>query len=173
MRIWSKDLIPVLPNKQLKAMRYELGDMIKQYPNIKHGLVKYANNSHPMFLAHRFHDVLLEFDKRNIKHPLVKFANNYSCNYLLNYFCLICMECAERQISMNQKYNIEIQDMAIEKSWEKNPSIAVYNVARFNEDNDRYLKQCLYNLQEKYDRSIITEEEWEKVLEGVINNERI
>lgn len=140
MRIWSKDLIPVLPNKQLKAMRYELGDMIKQYPNIKN--------------------------------PLVKFANNYSCNYLLHYFSLVCMQCAERQINMNQKYNIEIQDMAIEKSWEKNPNIAIYNVARFNEDNDRYLKQCLYNLQEKYDRGIITEEEWERVLEGVINNER-
>lgn len=44
MRIWSKRLIPILPTKQLKAMRYELGDMIKQYPNIKHPLVKFAND---------------------------------------------------------------------------------------------------------------------------------
>lgn len=29
MRIWSKKLIPVLPKKQLMAMRYELGNMIK------------------------------------------------------------------------------------------------------------------------------------------------
>jgi hypothetical protein len=36
-------LIPILPDKQLKAMRYELGDMIKQYPNIKNPLVKFAN----------------------------------------------------------------------------------------------------------------------------------
>ena len=27
--------------------------------------------------------------------------------------------------------------------------------------NDRYLKQCYYNLQEKYDCEIITDEEWE------------
>lgn len=31
------------------------------------------------------------------------------------------------------------------------------------EHNDRYLKQCYYNLQEKYDRGIITQEEWEKI----------
>ena len=47
MRIWSYDLIEVLPKKQLLAMRYELGDMIKQYPNIKNGLVKFANNYEP------------------------------------------------------------------------------------------------------------------------------
>jgi hypothetical protein len=29
--------------------------------------------------------------------------------------------------------------------------------------NDRYLKQCLYNLQEKYDCGGISEEEWEKI----------
>ena len=34
MRIWPKILITsgALPTKQLKSMRYELGDMIKQHP---------------------------------------------------------------------------------------------------------------------------------------------
>lgn len=54
MRIWSKKLIPVLPNKQLKAMRYELGDMIKQYPNIKHPLVKFANDYGIEYLGQYF-----------------------------------------------------------------------------------------------------------------------
>lgn len=67
MRIWSKDLIKVLPNKQLKAMRYELGDMIKQYPNIKHPLVKFANNYDSMYLLDYFMNVVLELNERKIK----------------------------------------------------------------------------------------------------------
>ena len=30
--------------------------------------------------------------------------------------------------------------------------------------NDRYLTQCYYNLQEKYDRGGIPEAEWQKVV---------
>lgn len=67
MRIWSKKLIPVLPTKQLKAMRYELGDMIKQYPNIKHPLVKFANDYSPKYLAQYFREVCHECEKRGIK----------------------------------------------------------------------------------------------------------
>ena len=29
--------------------------------------------------------------------------------------------------------------------------------------NDRYFKQCFHNIQEKYDRGIISEEEWLKI----------
>lgn len=68
MRIWSMVLIPVLPTKQLKSMRYELGDMIKQYPNIKHPLVKFANNYDIAYLGQYFTLVCREFDKRKINH---------------------------------------------------------------------------------------------------------
>lgn len=64
MRIWNKKLIPVLPMKQLKAMRYELGDMIKQYPNIKHPLVKFANNYDIWYLYTYFTRVTNEYEKR-------------------------------------------------------------------------------------------------------------
>lgn len=66
MRIWSKNLIPVLPTKQLKAMRYELGDMIKQYPNIKNPLVKFANEYDINVLGVYFIEVVTECEKRNI-----------------------------------------------------------------------------------------------------------
>ena len=68
MRIWSKKLITsgVLPTKQLKAMRYELGDMIKQYPNIKHPLVKFANNYDCIYLFEYFEKVIQECENRNI-----------------------------------------------------------------------------------------------------------
>lgn len=66
MRIWSKSLINVLPNKQLQAMRYELGDMIKQYPNIKHPLVNFANNYDIGYLYYYFMLTCLELKNRHI-----------------------------------------------------------------------------------------------------------
>lgn len=36
--------------------------------------------------------------------------------------------------------------------------------------NDRYLRQCLFNLQEKYDCGGIPEEEW-KIIQDRFNNE--
>ena len=66
MRIWSKSILDVLPSKQLKAMRYELGDMIKQHPNIKNGLVKYANNYDIIYLGSYFVAVCMECDNRKI-----------------------------------------------------------------------------------------------------------
>lgn len=70
MRIWSKALIPVLPTKQLKSMRYELGDMIKQHPNIKHPLVKFANNYDIGYLGNYFCQVCDEMDERGINHKI-------------------------------------------------------------------------------------------------------
>ena len=66
MRIWSKVLVPYLPKKQLMAMRYELGNMIKQYPNIKHGLVKFANDYDIGYLTEYFREVCIECQKRKI-----------------------------------------------------------------------------------------------------------
>jgi len=40
-----------------------------------------------------------------------------------------------------------------------------YSTQNYPEHNDRYLKQCFYNLEEKFDRGIISEEEWYKILE--------
>ena len=135
MRIWSKVLIPVLPTKQLKSMRYELGDMIKQYPNIRHSLVK--------------------------------FAYNYDIMFLYSYFMEVCKEMDNRNINMNRSYNENIMLLCSNKT-RSNKNY------EFIEDNDRYLKQCYYNLQEKYDRGIITKEEWKlihKNIYGLIEEE--
>lgn len=37
----------------------------------------------------------------------------------------------------------------------------------YPEHNKRYLTQCYYNLQEKYDRGIITKDEWLKIEEVI------
>ena len=92
MRIWSKILVTsgALPNKQLMAMRYELGDMIKQYPNIKHPLVKFANNYDVIFL------------------------------YYYYYFMDVCKEMSNRGINMSESYNDEISNVVCDKSGNQN-----------------------------------------------------
>ena len=129
MRLWDYRLIPVLPNAQLKAMRYEIGDMVKQYPKIKNRLVSYANDYDIKYLYSLFEDVLDEFDKRKINH--------------------------------NKKYDDEIEKTVKEKS---HFQFSYLNLNLYYEEhNDRYLKQCYYNLEEKADRGIISEEEWEPI----------
>ena len=133
MRLWHFMLIPVLPNAQLKAMRYEIGDMVKQYPNIKNGLVKYANNYDIKYLYSLFQDVVAQFDKRNLNH--------------------------------SKKYDDEIEKIVKEKSCFQFSDLNLY----YEEHNDRYLRQNLYNLQEKADRKIISEDEWQKIYDKFKN----
>jgi 3-methyladenine DNA glycosylase AlkD len=64
-----------------------------------------------------------------------------------------------RRIKHQDKYYNEILDFCEEDIDEE----AEYVEMPYPEHNDRYLKQCYYNLQEKYDRGIITKEEWQKI----------
>ena len=133
MRLWHYLLVPYLPTAQLKAMRYEIGDMVKQYPNIKNGLAKYANN--------------------------------YDCIYLSTLFFIILDEFEIRAINHNEKYDSKILNIVKEKSIFYNKSLlggtfASTRKIHYSEHNDRYLKECLYNLEEKATRNIISKDEW-------------
>ena len=59
----------------------------------------------------------------------------------------------KRNIKYQVKFHEEIDDFCGEYIW----------FEFYPEHNDKYLKQCYYNLQEKYDRGIITKEEWQKI----------
>ena len=63
---------------------------------------------------------------------------------------------SKRNIKFNKKYLEEL------KYFGCYPETTNKN---YPEHNDRYLKQCYYNLQEKYDRGIITKDEWVKIEE--------
>ncbi len=70
MRLWAKGFIVngLLPDSQLKAQRYELGDMIKQYPNIKNRITLFANDYPIDFLVDYFLETIKQFDKRGFNH---------------------------------------------------------------------------------------------------------
>lgn len=123
MRIWSKELIEVLPKKQLMAMRYELGDMIKQHPNIKHGLVKFANNYDIIFLYSYFMEVCAEMKKRKI---------NMNVTYNDDISSIVCVKTNTQQnfqfnedneeylkICLMNLYEKYIRNMIPQEEWQK------------------------------------------------------
>lgn len=136
MRLWHKDLISVLPQKQLISQWRELcciSKNIKEKGTPNHILVnKILNYEESHFIAYT-KLVINEFHIRNYKISQISF-NNYLYN--LN-------------ISKQKFDKINIEFVCIYKDWH----------------NKRYLKQCFYNLQEKYDNGGISEKDYKKICE--------
>lgn len=99
-----------------------------------------------------------QWEKGTLKHRLVSYVMDYSRKYFLNYVADVVDELRHRNINYQNKYYLEIVEFCYE---EKNNEFEYYP-----EHNDRYLKQCLCNLQEKYDRGIITKEEWDRIIDS-------
>lgn len=97
-----------------------------------------------------------QWEKRTLKHRLVSYVMEHNKNCFGFYVYKVKKELEKRNIKYDKKLYDEILDFVDE------PGIENLN---YPEHNDRYLKQCLYNLEEKADRKIISEEEWDKILE--------
>lgn len=129
MRLWHKDLIPVLPRQQLLSQWRECCCIAR---NI-------AVNGTP-------------------NHLLVNKVLEYPADHFYWY---------------SQKVYIEMQARGYKCDWSKFTQwdrVKVHIIPSEFElfkdwHNDRYLKQCYYNLQEKYDCGGITDEEWNKIEE--------
>lgn len=127
MRLWHKDLIPVLPRQQLLAQWRECCCIAK---NI-------TVNGTP-------------------NHILVNEIMQYDIMHFKRYGIEVAKELNKRGYSCN-----------IEKFKARLPYY--FGLLPSHEEmfhgwhNDRYLRQCYYNLQEKYDRGGISEDEWLKI----------
>ena len=139
MRLWHKDLIPVLPRQQLLAQWRECCCITR---NIA------VNGTPNHLLVNKIMDYPIEKD-------------------FYTYCTLIIMEMRRRG------YNISQQAY---HNWCKNMATAV-NHRPFSLDNSdhdvfkgwhntRYLTQCYFNLQEKYDCGGISEQEWNRVAQA-------
>lgn len=130
MRLWHKDLIPYLPRKQLIAQWRECCAIASNIAN-----------------------------KGTPNHILVNKIMDYDIKQFFNYCVIVIQEIKGRGYKINKNtYKAFLQKI---KSicWDL-PSDC--NIDKIFEEwhNERYLKQCLFNLQEKYDCDGITEEEW-------------
>lgn len=98
-----------------------------------------------------------QWEKGTLKHRLVSYVMDYSKKYFRNYVILVVQEMKKRNIKYQDKYYKEILEFT-----EKIPCDVAYNIY-YPEHNDRYLRENLYNLEEKAMRNIISKEEWQKI----------
>ena len=96
-----------------------------------------------------------QWEKGTLKHRLVKYVQYYNKGYFKNYFDLVLHEMKRRKIKYQDKFVNEIHDFC-----DMGLKTKYYN---YPEHNERYLRQCYYNLQEKADRGIVSEEEWKTI----------
>ena len=95
-----------------------------------------------------------QWEKGTLKHRLVSYVMNYDKEYFLNYLYRLTKELGERGVRFKMSYYDELVEFCGQFT-------LIFKT--YPEHNDRYLKQCFYNLQEKADRGIITKEEWQKI----------
>ena len=146
MRLWHKDLISVLPKKQLISQWRECCCIAR---NI-------AVNGTP-------------------NHLLVNKIMDYPLGMFTTYTRLVRDEMTRRgytiskQALNNYRYNINRCSERLDN----------YNITEIGNyyklyetwHNDRYLKQCFFNLQEKYDCGGISDEEWIPIAKAITDGE--
>ena len=130
MRLWHKDLIPVLPKQQLLGQWRECCCIAR---NI-------AVNGTP-------------------NHLLVNKIMDYPLEDFYSYAAKVYRELEYRGYKC---------DWFKFSKWKIGNFTIIDNIELFNNwHNDRYLMQCFYNLQEKYDCGGISHEEWEQICNAV------
>lgn len=95
--------------------------------------------------------------KRQNKHILINFVYKYDKVALYVYSVLVIDEMEKRHYKINLDNFFEYF-----KDIDKNTTFNFDEIYRYKMD-DRYLTQCLYNLQEKYDCGGISQQEWDVV----------
>jgi uncharacterized protein (TIGR02328 family) len=103
---------------------------------------------------------LNSINKKQDKHILINFIYDYDITDIIWYSTLVYDEMVKRGYKCDTKN--------FERRYKMSMGLAKcvpipYDVIFKNKMNDRYLKQCLYNLQEKYDCGGISQEEWQKI----------
>jgi uncharacterized protein (TIGR02328 family) len=94
-------------------------------------------------------------------HLLVNKVMDYSYSHLREYTEIIMNE----MLTRNYKPSIIVKNKII-NFCEKYTKDTKVDILYPDWHNRRYLNQCMYNLQEKYDCGGITQSEWDKLLDG-------
>lgn len=99
--------------------------------------------------------------KKEDKHILINFIYEYPKKDLLLYSLKVILTMQRRGYNINLKNFIDYFQI---KDYKEMQKILLSNAKTFvKKMNKRYLLQCYYNLQEKYDCGEITEKEWNKI----------
>ncbi len=137
MRMWHKDLIDVLPDKQLLAQWRECCAIAVNI--MKHGTPN---------------------------HILVNKVMDYNKSHFYNYCCMVVNEMFNRGFNISDESRKKIYDYVNPEEMQVGSAIT-HDELFAGWHTERYLLQCFYNLQEKYDCDGITFNEWVKVRDKV------
>lgn len=109
--------------------------------------------------------------KRQNRHILINFIYDYDPVMLYYYSKLVINEMDKRHYNINLDNFIEYFKV---KDPNKDIVFDIDEIYRYKMD-DRYLKQNLYNLQEKYDCGGISEDDWDRIFShfGEFFNEEV
>lgn len=145
MRLWHYDLLDILPKQQLCSQLREcvaIAKDIYEKGTTNHILINpimdYDLNHFRLYC----NLVIKEMEKRgyNVSDKTKEKLNKY-----INYYKEMIIMQTTRIFILDNEYNDGYRELF--DDWHTN----------------RYLKQCLYNLEEKYDRGGITQEEWDRI----------
>lgn len=103
-----------------------------------------------------------QWEKGTLKHRLVSYVMEHSKEYFMEYSWQLTQELLKRNIKYKQKYYNEILEFC-DNDIDYESEVTLY----YPEHNDRYLAQCYFNLQEKYDRGIVSEEDWKNIHKNI------
>lgn len=92
-------------------------------------------------------------------HILVNKVLNYDFNHLISYAALIRAQMTYCDYKTMDKVWNKIE--SLKPNW----SMLDFNKIFDGWHNDRYLRQCYYNLEEKYDCGGISEEDYKRILQ--------
>lgn len=98
-----------------------------------------------------------QWEKGTLKHRLVSYVKDEPKGLFYKYVCYVCCELENRNIKYQDKYLNEISEFT--------KGCGCPDLMQYKEHNDRYFAQCYYNLEEKHDRGIINDNEWQPIEE--------
>ena len=102
---------------------------------------------------------------------------NYDLNHFKLYCDLVIKEMEKRGYNVSDKTKAKLCQylkgrISVSNAFGGQLSVLInneYEPLFSNWHTDRYLTQCLYNLEEKYDRGGIMPEEWDKICDKYFN----
>lgn len=138
MRLWHKDLIPLLDDNRLIAQWREL--LAIKGTIDKHG-----------------------FPKSSIVNKVL----DYNIDHFKRYTTIVTMELDDRGVKYNRDKYEEIINWECDKFYDG--KLPTAEALFYGWHNARYLQQCYFNLQEKYDCEAIPQENFD-LIETYVEN---
>lgn len=121
-----------------------------------YALIPVLDNKHLISQWRECLAIKRQWEKGTLRHRLVNYVKDYNRNYFTVYVFSVISEMKKRNIKYQEKYWDEI-------CWFNTQDVLITGVLHYPEHNDRYLRENLYNLEEKFSRGIISKEEWQKI----------